>query len=115
MIIISVVAVFQMMELLKEQLFQKQVAVTEEEEEEEEAAAARGLGEGGWGERRRGGPYRPRGGPLAPVRLSASSWAELPRLPQGLRGRHSSSTSHLPLSPGLPDSSYEQVRHTCEP
>ena len=89
-----------MTELLKEQLFQKQVVATEEEEEEEEREE-----EEEWEERRHG-RYRPRG--FAP-RYFSSSWAELPRTPR-LRGHHSSSTSHLPLSPAFPDISYEQVR-----
>ena len=88
---------FQMMELLKEQLFQKQVAATEEEDEEEE--------EEEWDDRRRG-VYRPRGFPRS---YSSGSWAELPRTPR-LRRPYSSSTSHLPISPAASDSSYEQVR-----
>ena len=90
------VRIFQMMELLKEQLFQKQVAATEEEEEEEEEE---------WDDRRRG-VYRPRGFPRS---YSSGSWAELPRTPR-LRRPYSSSTSHLPISPAASDSSYEQVR-----
>ena len=85
------------MELLKEQLFHKQVAATEEEEEEEE--------EEEWDDRRRG-MYRPRGFPRS---CSSGSWAELPRTPR-LRRPYSSSTSHLPVSPAASDSSYEQVR-----
>ncbi|KAK7111690.1 serine-rich adhesin for platelets-like isoform X2 [Littorina saxatilis] len=94
----SISVLHRMIELLKEQLFQKEVAAGDEEEDELEE-------EEEWEERERRRMYhRPRG---FSSRYTSGSWGELPRSPR-VRGRHSSSASHL--SPVFTDTSFDQMR-----
>ncbi|KAL8593166.1 hypothetical protein ACOMHN_009821 [Nucella lapillus] len=100
---LSSIAVLQrLIELLKEQHFQKQLDTEEEEEEEERRM------EDEWVEERRGGRYGRWGGGGRYVSLG--SWDELSRPPHRVRGRYSSSTSQLPPSPAFSDSSFDQLR-----